>query len=36
MELQYHPDTVNELNESVEYYNAQRVGLGEEFRNEIL
>ena len=36
MELQYHPETVRELNKSIEYYNAQRTGLGEEFRDEIL
>ena len=35
MRVEYHPDTVADLNDSIDYYDRQRVGLGSELRDEI-
>ena len=35
MKVEYHPDTVTDLNDAVSYYNERLSGLGDEFRSEI-
>ena len=35
MLVEYHPATVSDLNRAIDYYNAQRPGLGAECRAEI-
>jgi plasmid stabilization system protein ParE len=35
MRVEYHPDTVSELNDAVSYYDEQLDGLGDGFRTEI-
>ena len=35
MRIEYHPDTVSDLNDAVSYYDEQLDGLGDEFRTEI-
>jgi plasmid stabilization system protein ParE len=35
MRVEYHPLTVSDLNNAVEYYNQQRAGLGDELRTEV-
>lgn len=35
MKVEYHPSTINDLNRAVEFYEQQRIGLGDELRDEI-
>ncbi|MEX0943669.1 MAG: type II toxin-antitoxin system RelE/ParE family toxin [Pseudomonadales bacterium] len=35
MKLEFHPDTVGDLNDAVEFYERQQIGLGSELREEI-
>ncbi len=35
MRVEYHPDTVDDLNNAIDYYESRRSGLGSEFRQEI-
>ena len=35
MRVEYHPETVRDVNDAVSYYDEQHPGLGSEFRNEI-
>lgn len=35
MRLEFHPDTVADLNDSINFYERQQVGLGTELREEI-
>jgi len=35
MRVEYHPETVNDLNDATAYYDKQHPGLGAEFRAEI-
>lgn len=33
MKVEYHPDTVTDLNDAISYYNERLPGLGDEFRS---
>ncbi|XOV86392.1 MAG: type II toxin-antitoxin system RelE/ParE family toxin [Pseudomonadota bacterium] len=35
MTLEFHPDTVADLNDSIEFYERQQIGLGKDLREEI-
>ena len=35
MRVEYHPDTVTDLNDAISYYDERVPGLGNEFRSEI-
>lgn len=35
MKVEYHPQSISDLNSAREYYNRQRPGLGDEFRSEV-
>ncbi len=35
MRVEYHPETINDLNDAISYYNEQHPGLGAEYRSEI-
>jgi hypothetical protein len=35
MRIEYHPETITELNEAVEFYNKRQAQLGDNFREEV-
>lgn len=35
MKVEYHPGTITDLNRAVDFYEQQRIGLGDELRDEI-
>ena len=35
MKVEYHPSTITDLNRAVDFYQRQRIGLGDELRDEI-
>lgn len=35
MKVEYHPSTITDLNRAVDFYEQQRIGLGDELRDEI-